>query len=122
MNTENLNENYAQKMYIEERVKNDSKNIAVTYALWFFVGMFGAHRFYMKQKHAVTQLVLTLAGIATSFLLVGVIPLVIVMIWMIFDAVKIPQWHEEERVFLRRLLTISEGGKSSDEVEPYNYS
>lgn len=122
MNTENLNENYAQKMYIEERAKNDSKNIAVTYALWFFVGMFGAHRFYMKQKHAVTQLVLSIVGLVTSPFLVGIIPLLIVMVWMIFDAIKIPQWHEEERTFLRRLLTISEGAKTSDEMEPYNYS
>ena len=52
---------------------------------------FGAHAFYLRQTgKAVTMLVLTLVGAATSWLLIGFLPLAVVWVWNIVDAFLIP--------------------------------
>lgn len=59
----------------------EKKNLAVTYVLWGFVGMFGAHRFYLGETGtAVAQLILTLT----------VIGAIVTFVWWIVDAVIIP--------------------------------
>ena len=65
-----------------------SKTTLVAYALWFFLGVFGAHRFYLGATiTAILQLALSLVSVAVSFwnLFVGVAPLVLVVIWWIVD-------------------------------------
>ena len=43
----------------------NKKSTMVGYVLWFFVGMFGAHRFYFKNTNSATvMLACTLFGIA----------------------------------------------------------
>lgn len=59
--------------------------LATTLLAWF-LGIFGAHRFYIgKTGTAVVMLVLGIVGIATSWLLIGFIPLVAVEIWALVD-------------------------------------
>jgi len=69
-----------------------SKSNGVAYLLWFFLGMFGAHRFYMDQKHGVTMLVLTIVGILTGILVIGYLILLGVWVWWIVDAFSIHKW------------------------------
>lgn len=64
-------------MLLDSEVKNRGKNMLVAYVLWYFLGMFGAHRFYMGNTgSAVAQLVLT----------ISVIGLLVTSIWWIVDA------------------------------------
>jgi TM2 domain-containing membrane protein YozV len=62
----------------------------ITLLLWFFVGHFGAHRFYLGHVNtAVIMLVLYLIGWATICLVVGWFALVAVWIWWIVDLIQI---------------------------------
>ena len=62
------------------------KSTGVAYLLWFFVGLFGAHRFYLGVTGtAVFQLILGLLGFVTFF--VAWIPL---GIWLFVDLFLIP--------------------------------
>lgn len=58
----------------------------MAYLLWFILGMFGGHRFYLgKTGTAVTQLVLSLIGYLTLIIFIGFIFLAIVGIWVFVD-------------------------------------
>jgi TM2 domain-containing membrane protein YozV len=59
--------------------------VAATLFAWF-LGIFGAHRFYVGQTGtAVTMLVLSIVGFATLWLLVGTVLLIAVGIWAFVD-------------------------------------
>lgn len=69
----------------------NKKSGVVAYLLWFFLGMFGAHRFYLGSKGpAIAQLVITLISILTAVIFIGLIGLAAVGIWVIVDAFLIP--------------------------------
>ena len=54
--------------------------------LSFFLGEFGAHRFYAgKTGTAIVMLVLTIVGFATLIFFVGLVPLAAVGIWSLVD-------------------------------------
>lgn len=56
------------EMLVEQKVSNAQKSTGTAYLLWFFLGGFGAHRFYLgKTGTAVTQLIITLIGCFTLF-------------------------------------------------------
>ncbi|MGC4174727.1 TM2 domain-containing protein [Demequina sp.] len=77
------------------------KNLVLAYALWFFFGTLGAHRFYVGHMlKGVLFLVGTIIAIALS---AGVLPVVwvlaavawgIVLIFWIIDAFKLPRLVE----------------------------
>jgi TM2 domain-containing membrane protein YozV len=59
------------------------KSALIAYLLWFFVGLFGGHNFYLKRTGAaVTQLVLT----------ISVVGLAVTFFWVLVDAFFIPGW------------------------------
>jgi len=61
----------------------NKKTALVAYLLWFFLGLFGAHNFYLGRTGvAVAQLIisLTLVGMA------------ITIVWALVDAFLIPGW------------------------------
>ncbi|WP_057388530.1 TM2 domain-containing protein [Pseudomonas aeruginosa] len=64
------------EMLVEQKVSNAQKSTGTAYLLWFFLGGFGAHRFYLgKTGTAVTQLIITLIGCFTLFpLIIFLIP------------------------------------------------
>ncbi len=67
------------------------KSVAIAYLLWFFLGGFGIHRFYLrKPQTAVIMLILTVAGYILTFVVVGFLLLWAVGIWWIVDAFLIP--------------------------------
>ena len=79
-------------------VRGEQKEACVAYALWFFLGYFGAHNFYLRRTGvAVAQLVLTLT----------IIGLVINFFWHFIDAFLIPGWVRCENSLLAWTLGAS---------------
>ncbi|CAG5076211.1 Putative uncharacterized protein [Thermobacillus xylanilyticus] len=38
-----------QLMIVDSEVRNQGKNMILAYVLWYFLGILGGHRFYMKK-------------------------------------------------------------------------
>lgn len=58
-------------------------SLFVAYLLWFFVGLFGGHNFYLERIGvAVAQLILTLT----------IVGMLITIVWVLVDAFLIPGW------------------------------
>lgn len=71
------------------------KSCAVAYLLWFFFGMFGAHRFYLNRAgSAVAILLLTLVSIPLSLVLIGILTIWIPAVWCFVDLFLIPGMTE----------------------------
>jgi TM2 domain-containing membrane protein YozV len=73
----------------------NKKTAVVAYLLWFFLGWFGAHNFYLGRIGvAVTQLILTIT----------VIGILITFFWVIVDAFLIPGWVRRQNNLLAAQL------------------
>ncbi|MDE2515646.1 MAG: TM2 domain-containing protein [Rhodospirillales bacterium] len=73
------------------RYDANKRSTLIAYLLWFFVGIFGVHRFYLKRTgSAIAQLVITLISIPLAFIGIGVFGYLIVGIWVLVDAFLIP--------------------------------
>jgi len=61
----------------------NKKTALVAYILWFFVGLFGGHNFYLNRKGvAIAQLILS----------VTILGMLITLVWVLVDAFLIPGW------------------------------
>jgi len=67
------------------------KSAVVAYILWFFLGWFGAHNFYLGRKGV---------GIAQVLLTISVIGWFITIVWVLVDAFLIPGWVRRENNLL----------------------
>jgi TM2 domain-containing membrane protein YozV len=73
----------------------NKKTALVAYLLWFFLGWFGGHNFYLERTGvAVTQLILSLT----------VVGLVITIVWVLVDAFLIPGWVRRQNNLLAAQL------------------
>lgn len=73
-------------LLLESEVKSQGKNMVVAYVLWYFLGLFGAHRFYMNRKgSAIAQLILSITMIG----------MVVTLVWWIVDAFLLHQWVKD---------------------------
>jgi TM2 domain-containing membrane protein YozV len=73
----------------------NSRSVLVAYLLWFFVGLFGAHNFYLKRVGiAVVQLILTITVVGSA----------VTLIWIIVDAFLIPGWVRNQNNLLAMQL------------------
>jgi len=89
-------------LYIEQRVTNEGPSTLVAYLLWFFLGFFGVHRFYLgRWLSGLMMLVLFGIGSALTIILVGYLPLALVALWWALDALLIPGMIATDRAFLR---------------------
>jgi len=71
------------------------KSTGASYFLWFFLGFFGAHRFYLgRTRSAIFQLLLCLS-------IIGLIPLAF---WWLIDAFLIPDMVRDENLETIRKL------------------
>jgi TM2 domain-containing membrane protein YozV len=78
------------------------KSTGVSYLLWFFLGGFGAHRFYLGQTGtAATQLLLLLLGWIPLFIGWGVLA-----VWLFVDLFLIPGIAREQNMRLADRLTL----------------
>lgn len=67
------------------------KSLPVSYILWWFLGTFGAHRFYMgRTSSAIVMLVITLVSIPLTLVFIGVLGFMAIGVWWIVDAFLIP--------------------------------
>ncbi|TNC52834.1 TM2 domain-containing protein [Rubellimicrobium rubrum] len=99
-----------QQMLIEQRLQNDKKSTGATYALWFFVGFLGGHRFYLgRTGSAVAQLVLTVLGWLTLVLGIGLVFLLAVGVWVLVDAFLIPGMIEADTAAKRTRISMDVG-------------
>ena len=104
----------SERMLIEQRVTNDAKNIVVAYLLLIFLGVFGAHRFYLgRTGSAVVQLILTLTFVG----------LIVTAIWVFIDLFLVPGMVNEDKEKLRQRLTMealsqSDSGQQSTTAAP----
>ena len=69
----------------------NKKTALVAYLLWFFVGLFGGHNFYLKRTGvAVAQLILSIT----------VVGIVVTAFWVLVDAFLIPGWVRNQNNLL----------------------
>lgn len=91
----------SQLMYDASR-----KSVGVGYLLWFFLGGFGGHRFYLgKTGTAVTQLLMAIFGWMTVWFGLGLLLLIPLGIWVLIDAFLIPGIAREHNLGLANSLT-----------------
>lgn len=76
--------------------ESEKKSSGISYLLWFFLGGFGAHRFYLgRTQSAIAMLVIYVLSILLLFVGVGIIGLAAIGIWWIVDAFLIPGMARE---------------------------
>ena len=82
------------------------KSVGIAYLLWFFLGGFGLHRFYLGQTgSAVALLIITLVSIVTSVIGIGLFGFIVVGIWLLVDLFLIPGIAQRENEALMAKLS-----------------
>src|SRR5690242_4187659 len=67
------------------------KSAGVAYLLWFFLGYFGVHRFYLGQTGSgVAMAIIFVLSVVTTLIGIGLIGLAVIGIWWFVDAFLIP--------------------------------
>lgn len=96
--------------FVESYINNRKKSGVVAYVLWFFLGMFGAHRFYMGRTiSGIFMLFLTLLFSWWTFSLIP-------GIWVFIDLFLISRWLRQDKEKLRlEALELSQRSHSFDE-------
>ena len=74
-----------------EKVKVNEQNVVLAYALWFFLGCFGVHRFYTGQSKGWMYIVAFIIGYASLVFLVGGVILLGIFGFWIYDGIKLNQ-------------------------------
>ena len=75
-----------QQILVEQRLTNEKKSTGVAYLLWFFLGGFSAHRFYLGSPGtAVGQIALIWVGVILSGIFIGIPLLIAGLVWLFVD-------------------------------------
>ncbi|MHC4992404.1 MAG: TM2 domain-containing protein [Planctomycetota bacterium] len=78
---------------------SSSKSATVAFLLWFFLGGFGAHRFYVgKTGSGLGMLGLAIGSMVLSVVVIGLLGYPVLFVWWLIDAFKINRWIEEPPV------------------------
>ena len=87
--TSNTNLSTEDLLFVNSEVEKRKRNLVVAYLLWFFVGTFGAHRYYFgKTKSAIAMTLIVVLTLGLGLLVTG--------IWAFVDAFLMPKWSREE--------------------------
>ena len=71
----------------------EKKSMVLAYLLWFFLGSFGAHRFYMGRIFsAIVMCVIFVISWILTVILIGFVGIVIIFVWWVVDGFLIYQW------------------------------
>ena len=85
------------------------KDMVVAYVLWHFLGVFGGHRFYMKdQGGGAAMLALTLISIPLMFVFIGFFIYFAVIVWWIVDAFMVHEWVKSHNLNLMESLGMAQ--------------
>lgn len=91
------------RILINTEIEAKGKKAVVAYLLWFFLGSFGAHRFYLgKTGSAIAQLSLAVLGYLTVWLIIGFFFLAIVWVWVLIDVFLIGGMIREDHARIER--------------------
>lgn len=86
----------------------NSKSLVVAYLLWFFLGTFGAHRFYCSRiGTGVMMLLLSAIGWALAIIVVGYVLIGLVFVWWLIDAFLLPGWIRDHNSRLAQDLAVA---------------
>ncbi len=78
-------------------VTSSEKSPLVAFLLWFFLGGFGAHRFYFgKTGSAFGMIGLCIASVVLTAVVIGLVGFLALFVWWIIDAFKINGWCQGE--------------------------
>lgn len=88
----------AQLQLIESRIANERKSVGLAYVLWFFLGLWGIHNFYLgKPGMAVFQIaggvvgiVLVMTGTGSGMGVIGILVLAAWVLSFLADLFLIP--------------------------------
>lgn len=72
-----------------EKAKTQQLNVVLAYLLWWFLGIFGMHRLYTKQKRWWIYIVLGIVGIITTLIFIGYFILIGLFLLWIIDGFKL---------------------------------
>ncbi len=87
-----------EQQLVEQRLANEVRSPLIAYILWFFLGSFGAHRFYLgRVGSGIAMLVLFWLGAFTTIILIGWVFLLVYGIWWLVDAFLIPKMIDTDR-------------------------
>lgn len=82
----------ARKMMAYDAAKKD---VMLAYLLWFFLGSFGVHRFYMNRTFSgMMMTLLHVASWALTIFIIGFAGLALLGLWWVIDALLIMGWVE----------------------------
>ena len=83
------------------------KSSGTSYVLWFFLGMFGGHRFYLEEKGtAIAMLIITLISFPLMLVVIGFFTIGVTAIWALIDAFLIPGMIKKYNSDLATKLSI----------------
>lgn len=86
----------------------NKKSAGIGYLLWFFLGMFGAHRFYLSQiGTGVAILLLTVFSFLLMIVGIGFVTIWIPGIWVFVDLFLIPGMASKYNTELATRLDVS---------------
>jgi len=91
--------------------ESGKKSSGISYLLWFFLGGFGAHRFYLGRTGSAIAM-LALYIVSWILLLaagVGLLGFIVIGIWWIVDAFLIPGIARENNEALQRRIEAGFG-------------
>ncbi|API94313.1 TM2 domain-containing protein [Virgibacillus pantothenticus] len=95
-------------MLVNSELNRKGKNMLLAYVLLIFLGSLGIHRFYLNRKgSAIAQLLLSVIGWITVFIIIGFIPLAIVYIWLFVDLFLIPGMVNRENEIIEKEIIQS---------------
>ena len=73
------------------RYDANKRSALIAYLLWFFLGYFGIHRFYLKRTGSgIAMLLIALVSTVLLVVAVGALGYIVVGIWWCIDAFLIP--------------------------------
>jgi TM2 domain-containing membrane protein YozV len=72
------------------------KDTLIAFLLWWFLGIFGGHRFYCNRGGSgAAMLAITLVSFPLCYVCIGFVGLFAIFIWWIVDAFCLPGWIEQ---------------------------
>lgn len=84
----------------------NKKSLIVAYLLWWFLGFFGAHRFYLGRiGSGLLMLLVSAVSWVLTFVVIGYLGVAFIGLWWLIDAFLIPSMARRHNMHLIARLT-----------------